>query len=79
MLAIIVDSGQQNPYAKSEVICCMLTTTIEQWGNSCRVQKYCASNEAQLTLLYVRANSEHIHARTCFAQELFFERVGWGY
>ena len=30
LLAIIVDSGQQNAHADSEVVYCMLTTKIEQ-------------------------------------------------
>ena len=38
LLAIIVESSQQNGHADSEVVCCMLTTTIEQWGDSYRVQ-----------------------------------------
>ena len=59
MLAIIVDGDQQNAHADSEVVCCMLTTTIEQWVNSFRVQKSHGSNEAQLTLQYVWTNCEY--------------------
>ena len=84
LLAIIVDSGHQNVHADSEVVCFMLSTTIEQESNSYRVQTFCASNEAQLTLQYVYEQTVSTliqakdHVKDVLCSRIIFESVGWG-